>query len=118
MFFFAYLTPSRCHRTVARREFYAGPSPSLYHFQDTFPSSSECQSFQSPLCSTRFDFSVSGEREDLFPQLSVETVSQKTYCSKRDFHQGGGGGKKSPPPEIMSHFFKIIDSEKEMKKNL
>lgn len=38
-----------CHRTVARRDFYAGPSPNQFHFQDTFPSSFQCQSFQS-LC--------------------------------------------------------------------
>lgn len=55
-----------------------------------------------PPRSTRFDFSLSGEREDLFPQLSAESVSQKTYCSEQDFHQGGGRGKKSAPRNNVS----------------
>lgn len=68
-----------------------------------------------PLYYTRFDFSSSGERKDLFPRLSVPSVSQKMYCSERDFHWDSERGKKPPlltSLEIMSHFFKIMDSGK------
>lgn len=50
-------------------------------------------------------------RGEIYSHSLCGVCSQKTYCSARIFTWAGQDARKLPP-EIMSRFFKIMDSEK------